>query len=123
MNRRIAQLPLLVACTMPASALAQEWPVKPVRIVVPHAPGGVTDMLARLVADRLSGGLKHSFVVENRAGAGGLVGSDMVSKAPPDGYTLVASGMASHVIAPNAGAAPFDPMKSFTHIEIGRAHV
>ena len=92
--------------------------MKPVRIIVPHAPGGVTDMLARLVADRLSGSLKQSFIVENRAGAGGIVGSDLVAKAAPDGYTLVASGMASHVIAPNAGAAPFDPLKSFTHIAL-----
>ncbi len=115
---QLARLALLVAGAMSTSALAQEWPVKPVRIVVPHAPGGVTDMLARLVADRLSGGLKQSFVVENRAGAGGLVGSDLVSKSAPDGYTLVASGMASHVIAPTAGVAPFDPMKSFTHIAL-----
>lgn len=97
-------------------AHAQDWPMKPVRVIVPHAPGGVTDMLARLVADRLTAALKQSFVVENRAGAGGIVGSDQVSRAAADGYTLVASGMASHVIAPNAGAAPFDPMKSFTHI-------
>ena len=109
---------LLMCSGLCAGAIAQEWPAKPVRIVVPHAPGGVTDMLARIVADRLSSGLKQSFVVENRAGAGGLVGSDLVSKSPPDGHTLVASGMASHVIAPAAGVAPFDPMKSFTHIAL-----
>ena len=109
---------LLACCALSAGVRAQEWPVKPVRIIVPHAPGGVTDMLARLVADRLSVGFKQSFVVENRAGAGGIVGSDLVAKSTPDGYTLVASGMASHVIAPNAGAAPFDPLKSFTHIAL-----
>jgi tripartite-type tricarboxylate transporter receptor subunit TctC len=97
-------------------AHAEEWPARPVKIIVPWAPGGVTDMLARLVAAKLTVSMKQSFIVENRPGAGGLIGSAVVANSAPDGYTLVASGMASHVIAPNAGPAPFDPIKSFTHI-------
>lgn len=97
-------------------ASAQDWPTKPVKIIVPWAAGGVTDTLARVAASKLSTSLNQPFYVENHAGAGGIIGSDMVAKAPPDGYTLVASGMASHVITPNTAKVPFDAMKSFTHI-------
>jgi tripartite-type tricarboxylate transporter receptor subunit TctC len=99
-----------------APAHAEDWPARPVKIVVPWAPGGVTDMLARLVAVKLTASMQQPFIVENRPGAGGLIGSALVANAAPDGYTLVASGMASHIIAPNAGPASFDPIKSFTHI-------
>jgi len=98
------------------SVCAQDWPTKPVKIIVPWAAGGVTDTLARMVASKLTASLNQPFYVENHAGAGGIIGSDMVAKAPPDGYTLVASGMASHVITPNTAKVPFDAMKSFTHI-------
>ena len=75
------------------------------KIVAPFAPGGSADTLGRIVAQKLSEQLKESFVVENRPGAGGALGSELVAKAPPDGYTLVVSGIASHVIAPLAAAA------------------
>jgi tripartite-type tricarboxylate transporter receptor subunit TctC len=107
----------LALCTN-AQAQSQEWPARPVKIIVPYAAGGVTDMLTRLVATRLSASLKQPFVVENQPGASGIIGSDRVAKAPADGYTLLASGMASLVIAPSAGQTPFDPMKSFTHIAL-----
>jgi len=81
-------------------ALAQSWPAKTVRIVVPFAPGGTADTLGRLVSQRLSETLKENFIVENRAGAGGVIGSELVAKAAPDGYTLVVSGVATHCIAP-----------------------
>jgi tripartite-type tricarboxylate transporter receptor subunit TctC len=92
------------------------WPNKPVRIIVPWAAGGVTDTLARFIANKLTISFKSPFIVENHPGAGGIIGSDLVAKSPVDGYTLVASGMASHVITPNLANTPFDPMKSFTHI-------
>jgi tripartite-type tricarboxylate transporter receptor subunit TctC len=92
------------------------WPNKPVKIIVPWAAGGVTDTLARFIANKLTISFKSPFIVENHPGAGGIIGSDLVAKAQPDGYTLVASGMASHVITPNLSSPPFDPMKSFTHI-------
>jgi len=97
----------------------QAWPTKPVRIVVPFPPGGTADTLGRLVAAKLGESLKASFVVENRSGAGGAVGSDLVAKAAPDGYTLVISGIASHVIAPMLPqGTPYDPVRDFTHIAL-----
>ena len=92
------------------------WPNKPVRIIVPWAAGGVTDTLARFIANKLTISFKSPFIVENHPGAGGIIGSDLVAKSAADGYTLVASGMASHVITPNLANTPFDAMKSFTHI-------
>ena len=105
-----------IAVVAPASA-ADTWPSKPVRIVVPYGPGGSADTLGRLAAQKLTEALGQQFVIENRAGAGGLVGSEIVAHAAPDGYTLVVSGIASHVIAPalNPNTA-FDPIKDFTHI-------
>jgi tripartite-type tricarboxylate transporter receptor subunit TctC len=113
MFRLLAGLLLLLATH------AQAWPTRPVRIIVPFAPGGSADTLGRLVAQKLSEQLKASFVVENRSGAGGTIGSDLVAKAAPDGYTLVVSGIASHVIAsllPNG--TPYDPVRDFTHIAL-----
>ncbi len=109
---------LAAACFAFGTASAQ-WPERPVKIVAPFAPGGTADTLGRLVATQLSERLKQGFVVENKPGAGGAVGSEIVSKAAPDGYTLVVSGVASHVIAPNLPrGTPYDPMKDFTHIAL-----
>jgi len=108
---------LLALGAVPAAS--QEWPAKPVKIIAPFAPGGTADTLGRLVAIKLTDALGQQFVVENRPGAGGLIGSEMVARAVPDGYTLVVSGVASHVVAPalnpNLG---FDPIKDFTHIAL-----
>jgi tripartite-type tricarboxylate transporter receptor subunit TctC len=106
---------------MAASATAQTWPVKTVRIVVPFAPGGSADTLGRIVAQKLSESFGQSFVIENRTGAGGVTGSDAVAKSAPDGYTLVVSAIASHVIAPQlvqSAKFPFDPMRDFSHIAL-----
>ena len=98
---------------------AQAWPAKPVRLVVPFAAGGTADMLGRLTAKKLGETLRESFVVENRPGAGGALGSELVAKAAPDGYTLLVSGVASHVLAPALPrGVPYDPMKDFTHIAL-----
>ena len=105
---------LLVPATLPA--WAQAWPTKPVRIVVPFAPGGSTDALARLLAQRLSVIWGQTVVVENRAGAGGNVGADVVAKAPADGYTLL---MASGSITINPHLyknMPFDTRKDLVPI-------
>jgi tripartite-type tricarboxylate transporter receptor subunit TctC len=114
---RLAAAGVLVAVVAPG-ALAQEWPARPVKIVAPFAPGGSADTLGRIVAEKLTARLGQNFVVENRPGAGGLIGSEVVAKSPPDGYTLVVSGIASHVIAPAMSPAPFDPLKSFSHIAL-----
>ncbi len=92
------------------------WPQKPVRVIVPYAPGGGSDTLGRIVARHLSTSLKQTFVVENRPGVAGVIGSQMVAKAEPDGYTLVVSGIGSHVVAPLMDKRAFDPIKDFSHI-------
>jgi tripartite-type tricarboxylate transporter receptor subunit TctC len=118
--RAIAKAAVLAAAALSWSiAWAQTWPAKPVRVVVPFAPGGTADTLGRLVSHKLGESLKETFVVENRGGAGGVIGSDLVAKAAPDGYTLVVSSVASHCIAPAMSKSfPFDPMRDFTHIAL-----
>jgi tripartite-type tricarboxylate transporter receptor subunit TctC len=95
---------LVMALALPA--LAQSWPTKPVRIVVPFGPGGPADIYARIVGQELSEVLKQSFVVENKAGAGGTIGTDIVAKAAPDGYTLV---MMSNTLTTNETLMPNKP--------------
>ncbi len=108
----------MAGCALAYPAFAQEWPVRPVRIVAPFAPGGSADTLGRIVAEKLAAKFKQNFVVDNRAGAGGVVGSDIVAKSTPDGYTLVVSSIASHVIAPAMGNVPYDPIRDFTHVAL-----
>src|SRR5258706_5014217 len=112
---------LFTLCTLLLSfaAAAQPWPARPVKIIAPFAPGGSADTLGRIVAKNLTEQLKETFVVENRPGAGGVLGSDLAAKAAPDGYTLVVSGIASHVIAPQLPqGTPYDPLKDFTHVAL-----
>ena len=99
------------------SVAAQNWPTKPVRIIVPYAAGGSADTLARIVNDPLAEVFHQQFYVENRGGAGGLIGASAAAHAAPDGSTLVVSGIASHVIAPVINSyVDFDPIRDFTHI-------
>jgi tripartite-type tricarboxylate transporter receptor subunit TctC len=95
-----------------------DWPGKPIRLVVPYAPGGSSDTLGRLIGRHLQDAFKQTVVIENRSGAGGMIGSATVAKAAPDGYTLVISGIGSHVIAPVETPNTFDPMKDFSHIAL-----
>lgn len=88
------------------------------RLIAPFTPGGAADTLGRIVGAKLTESLGQNFVVENRAGAGGVIGSDIVAKSAPDGYTLVVSGVASHVVAPALSKVPFDALKDFTHIAL-----
>jgi tripartite-type tricarboxylate transporter receptor subunit TctC len=98
-------------------AKAQDWPRKPVRIVSPFAAGGSSDTMGRIFAENLSQRMGQQFYVENRGGAGGLIGSAVVANAPPDGGTFLISSIATHVIAPATSANPgYDPIKSFTHV-------
>jgi tripartite-type tricarboxylate transporter receptor subunit TctC len=105
----------VVLCT--PGAHAAEWPTKPVRVVSPFAAGGAADIIARLFSDGLSTAFNQQFIVENRTGAGGLVGAQAIARAEPDGYTLMAAGMSSHVLAPAISKNPgYDPVHDFTHI-------
>ncbi len=95
------------------------WPTKPVKIVVPFAPGGTTDILARAVAPELSRAFGQQFVVENRAGAGGNLGAEVVAKSPADGYTLLMGTVGTHGINKALyERMPFDPQKDFAPITL-----
>ncbi len=109
---------LLLSSLATGNAFAQDvaWPQKPVKIVVPYAAGGSSDSLGRLIAVGLTESLKQPFVIENKGGAAGMIGSQQVAKSAPDGYNLVISGVASRVIAPTENPKNYDPLKDFTHI-------
>jgi tripartite-type tricarboxylate transporter receptor subunit TctC len=105
----------VLALALATAAAAQDYPARPVRIVVPFPPGGINDTVGRLVATQLSARLGKQFVVENRGGAGGVVGSEFVANAPKDGHTLLIISLA-HAVNPWLYKLPYDPIKSFTPI-------
>lgn len=108
---------LALAAVLPAAAVAQAWPTRPVKLIVPFPPGGTGDLLGRLAAKEMQAALGQPVIVENRAGAGGMIGSDATAKSAPDGYTLVLSNIASHAIGPAVYAkVPYDAVRDFTHI-------
>ncbi len=108
---------LAIVCFAPITALAADWPSRPIRIIAPSTPGGAADMFGRLLCDHFAETFHEKCFVENRAGAGGLIGTAATAQAAPDGYTLTTSSTAYHVIAPAVSSNPgFDPMKDFTHI-------
>jgi tripartite-type tricarboxylate transporter receptor subunit TctC len=116
MKRLILAIAAIGALATPLLAQAN-WPSRPVKLVVPFAAGGSADTLGRSFGEQLSTALGQQVVIENQGAAGGLVGSAAVARSQGDGYTLVVSGIASHVIAPSTNPNPgFDPMKDFTHI-------
>ena len=99
-------------------ALAQAWPAKPIRIMVSYAPGGVTDTIARWVAQPLGEALGQSVVVENRPGAAGVIGTEIVAKAPPDGYTLLMFVDGTSMMPAAIKGLQHDPVKSFAQVTI-----
>ena len=104
-----------LVAALSTTAVAQEYPTKPVRIIIPFAPGGGNDLIARMIATHMTERLGKQFVPENRTGAGGVVGSEQVAKAPPDGYTLLIVSIA-HAVNPWLYKLPYDPAKAFTPI-------
>jgi tripartite-type tricarboxylate transporter receptor subunit TctC len=112
---------LVVALTLalaPASVAAQAYPAKTVRIVVPTSPGGGNDFVARHAAQKLSERLGQQFIVENRAGAGGAIGTAFVAKAPPDGYTLLLGFVGQLAMLPNVEKVGYDPLKDFVGVSV-----
>jgi tripartite-type tricarboxylate transporter receptor subunit TctC len=106
---------LAIACAAPFAA-AQAWPIKPVKMVVPFPAGGPTDVLTRVLSEKLSTAFGQPVVVENKPGAGGTIGADYVAKSAPDGYTLVMATGSTHSVGPYLGKVPYDPQKDFTPI-------
>ncbi|WP_293604834.1 Bug family tripartite tricarboxylate transporter substrate binding protein [Polaromonas sp. UBA4122] len=105
----------LLAVTL-STGFAQTYPSKPIKLIVPFAPGGFTDVVARILGQKLSTAMGQQFVIENKAGAGSIIGTDFVAKSAPDGYTLVMVST-THVISPWIyKSLPYDPIKSFTVI-------
>lgn len=99
-----------------ASAQAAAWPNKPVKLILPYAPGGATDLIGRPWAEKLSQAFGQPFVIENRGGAGGMIGTEAVSKSTPDGYTFLLTPSAPLNILPTLRKTPYDPVTSFTPV-------
>ena len=112
--RIIAMLTVLA----PFAALSQQYPNKPIRVVVPSPPGGPPDLLIRMLAPKMSASLGQPLVIENRAGAGGIVGTAYVAKTAPDGYTWLVTTASHTNTPPFSKNVPFDPVKDFTHVTL-----
>jgi tripartite-type tricarboxylate transporter receptor subunit TctC len=118
-NRRhcLAMLAATGLAAVAGAARAQVWPARPIRLVVPYGVGGAPDILARLFAQEMAGGLPGTLLVDNKGGAGGNLGADAVAKSPPDGYTLLVTTAATHSINPALYASmPYDPVRDFSPI-------
>jgi tripartite-type tricarboxylate transporter receptor subunit TctC len=109
---------LILAFAMPLAS-AEDWPAKPVRVIVAFAPGGPTDILAREIAKELHNELGNVFIVENRGGAGGTIGTAAAAKAAPDGYTLIMTSAVAQAVGPGLwSSVNYDPIKDFTHVSL-----
>jgi tripartite-type tricarboxylate transporter receptor subunit TctC len=117
--KRIACLLGVALFALSTSTFAQTWPAKPIKWIVPFAPGGTTDILARTIGEKLTVALGQPIIVENKPGAGGGVGAEFTAKAPPDGYTIMGGTISTHAI--NASlykTLPYDPVKDFVPITL-----
>jgi tripartite-type tricarboxylate transporter receptor subunit TctC len=115
----LKKLLLSLSLFLPLAALAQSYPSKPIRWVVPYTGGGITDVVTRIVTQKMSGPLGQSIVVDNRPGANSILGSDLAAKAPADGYTMVTviAGYAANVTL-YSGKLPFDPLKDLVPVSL-----
>jgi tripartite-type tricarboxylate transporter receptor subunit TctC len=114
--RRTRLLLSLLAGLLTGPALAQPYPAKPVKIIVPAQPGGGLDLIGRTVAQELTRSMKQSFFVENQSGGGGTIASQTVARAAPDGYTLMVGYVATHATNPAVRKVPYDAVRDFTPI-------
>ena len=118
---RLFLSPLLLACTVltTTAVYAQSYPSKPVRVVLPFPAGGGADIIVRLLARKLGEGMNQNFVVDNRAGAAGIIGCELVAKAPADGYTLLLGTTGTHTTNPAVFAKlPYDPVRDFATVSL-----
>ena len=120
---KIAMAWMAICLMLSVGAQAQTYPSKPIRLIVPFPAGGATDIFARTLSQKLAEKLGTSVVVDNKPGAGGTLGSDMVAKAPPDAYTLLLATSSTHSIGPNLNPKmPYDAVRDFTPIgQVGNA--
>jgi tripartite-type tricarboxylate transporter receptor subunit TctC len=119
MHRRQASLAVLATTVLagPLASRAQSWPAKPIRLVIPFPAGGATDIIGRLMAQKLGAVLGQQVVVDNKPGAGGTLGADIAAKAAPDGYTLLLSTSSTHSIGPALNPKlPYDAFRDFTPV-------
>ncbi len=116
-TRRLALGAALAALPM-ARLAAQDYPNKPIKLVIPFTPGGVTDNIGRVFTERMARELGQQFIIDNRAGANGRIGTDAVAKATPDGYTLLLGGIGALTIHPNMMKLPYDPVADFIPISL-----
>jgi tripartite-type tricarboxylate transporter receptor subunit TctC len=117
--RAASVIAVMAACACSAeTAFAQSWPNRPIRMVVPYTPGGYTDLMARLVSEKMSTALGQPIVIENKPGANAAIGTDAVAKAAPDGYTF-GTVIAAHSVNPTLNPKlPYDAMKDFTYVSL-----
>jgi tripartite-type tricarboxylate transporter receptor subunit TctC len=113
-----AIIPLMLGLALPSDASAQEYPTRPIRLIVATSPGGGNDAIARIVGAKLGELLGQQVVVDNRAGAGGIVGTEMAARAAPDGYTLLMGFISTLVLIPALGHAPYDPIKDLAPVSL-----
>jgi tripartite-type tricarboxylate transporter receptor subunit TctC len=110
---------MLAAAVLVPMVFAQSYPVKPVRLIVPNAPGGGTDTVARLIAEKLSAPLGQQIIIDNRGGAGGRIAAELVARSPKDGYTLLLGSAATLITGPAMDAdRKYDPIKDFAPISL-----
>jgi tripartite-type tricarboxylate transporter receptor subunit TctC len=118
-RRILAAAACAAALLYAAGAVAQAWPAKPIRLMVPFPPGGSTDIVARIVAQKLSERLGQSIVIENRGGAGGTIGTAVIARSAPDGYNLTVASTSTHVVAPGVYTRlEYDPVKDFAPVSL-----
>ena len=118
--KRLA-IALLAVCAIasgPETRAQDAYPNRLVRLIVPFAPGGNTDIVARVTAEYMAKALKTNVVVENRVGAGGLTGTDAAAKAPPDGYTLCVCGIGPIAVSPHTEKLPYNPLTDFAPVSL-----